>query len=339
MKRFQNRIAESRTLLLFSSLYGIVIWLLNGVISNSALWITMALFILNTYLVVELNNRNTLLRTYSRMVSSSYIFMMLMAPTLLINWQELIVQFCILAHYTLIFKTYQNRGMMGITYFSYLFIGISSTLWPPMLYALPLIWFANITFLLSMNFRCFIASLLGILTPYWIATPIVILYGRWDIIDNFITALLPSDNVIKCLETPYFQTQAIENLSIPIIAELSLFIILAVISIGHFYSKSYEDKIQVRMLYNIFTLFVTTLIIVMAGIFILPFDTSQHFGIILFALILNLSPLVAHYITFTHSRLSNISAIIIFLIIILLTVINTASYHGIDVVGIVMTNV
>ena len=72
MKRVQNIVAESRRTLPFTAAYAVVVWLLAGLIGHG-MWLQFVCFVLSVFMMVQLNNKNLLIRIYSRLVSSSYI--------------------------------------------------------------------------------------------------------------------------------------------------------------------------------------------------------------------------------------------------------------------------
>ena len=61
IKRLQNRISESKMALPITTFYGILVWMAAGLF-HEGWWIQFALFALSTYLIVELNNSNALIR-------------------------------------------------------------------------------------------------------------------------------------------------------------------------------------------------------------------------------------------------------------------------------------
>ena len=84
MKRLQNKIAESRMTLSFVSVLGFLICIAcgaigmqlgNTVFSNVAWWEQVLILAVSTMLMVELNNANSLIRIYSRMVSCSFLLL------------------------------------------------------------------------------------------------------------------------------------------------------------------------------------------------------------------------------------------------------------------------
>ncbi|MDD7621060.1 MAG: hypothetical protein SPJ79_06730, partial [Prevotella sp.] len=99
-QRLQNRIATSRLALPLTLLYAMAAWA-GRLVDNPHLWPSLILFCVATYLVIELNNRNALMRQYSRMMSCSYIAMMTMCGWLLADVRVMTFQVCVIAAFTL----------------------------------------------------------------------------------------------------------------------------------------------------------------------------------------------------------------------------------------------
>ena len=90
-KRIQNTIAESRMTLPVTILIVAIIWAFNGVVDNNVYY-KLAFLSVSTYLMVELNNRNALIRVYSRMVSCSFAILTTAIAVTLIDVSALCVQ-------------------------------------------------------------------------------------------------------------------------------------------------------------------------------------------------------------------------------------------------------
>ena len=71
-KRIQNRIAESRWTQAYVVSAAALVWVIAGIYNPSVIVPGICL-LLSTYLMMELNNANALIRIYSRMVSCSFI--------------------------------------------------------------------------------------------------------------------------------------------------------------------------------------------------------------------------------------------------------------------------
>jgi len=80
---------------------------------------------------------------------------------------------------------------------------------------------------------------------------------------------------------------------------LAFTIVLSGIAVLHFWQRSFEDKIRIRLLYGFFT---TMTAVTLGMVFVQP----QHFDVLMRIAFVCASPLIAHLLTFTSSRLSNI---------------------------------
>lgn len=309
MRRLQNRIATSRLSLPVTALCGLALWGVLLLVSPG-LWPGLLIFIASVCLMVELNNRNALMRQYSRMVSCAYVAMMMMCPWLLADTRVMAVQLCLLATLTLLFMSYQQPADLGHKYWAYLFVGLAALVWPPVVALVPLMWIGERAFLMSFSFKALLASLLGLLTPAWIATPVVFL-GRGasaprDVM-GYIMASVSQYTTVPA--SPYIMDYAETSV-------MTLFALLLIIGIVHFFRQSYADKIHVRMLYQFFTMLAVALALAVAAATLLPnlamLSPDYALGIKRYALsieVVCLSPLVAHFVTFTSSRLTNITVL------------------------------
>ena len=95
-----------------------------------------------------------------------------------------------------------------------------------------------------------------------------------------------------------------------VLAMLALFMVVGIV---HFHRNSYKDKIRTRMIYEIFSI---TGIYVMALLALQPNLYSELTGI----MVVNTAPLIAHYIVFTNTRLTNVSFFVIVLSVLLMTI-------------------
>ena len=90
---------------------------------------------------------------------------------------------------------------------------------------------------------------------------------------------------------------------------------LLAISISHFWLKSYEDKIRIRLLYGFFVAFS---VFCLVWICLQP----QLYSILLRILIVCASPLIAHFFVFTTSRKATITFIVTIVLAVFLTILN-----------------
>ena len=325
IKRLQNKVAESRFSLPIASIYGLLMWLPMGVTSNANLQVSLPIFILTTYLVIELNNRNALLRTYSRMVSCSFIFLMLMSPWM-INASTLGVLCLFTASISVLFRLYQNRLPSIPIFYTILLLGIVSLVWPPILFFVPLLILVASAYLRSFNFYALLATILAVATPYWLLLPVALYFNKLDLLESHFTTCTDIFNAVVSSEQTQSNVSFLLSDKLQVVVTMSILLVFFFVGTIHFLRNSYKDKIHVRMLYySIITLASIVLIATIALLLLVPF--GQTWAEYLIAILTMLvSPLIAHYITFTNTRITNIS-FFVFLIIVLLA---TAFNHAIE---------
>ena len=92
-------------------------------------------------------------------------------------------------------------------------------------------------------------------------------------------------------------------------------VVLALTGIIHFWRNSSADRIRIRQLYGFFILMT---IISTAMLLLLP----QYYDIMLRLLIINTAPLIAHFVTLTSTRITNIAFYVICVTLLILTAMN-----------------
>jgi len=249
----------------------------------------MILLIVSTYLVIELNNTNSLIRIYSRMVSSTFLVLVSAANILFTSIEGGIVQLCIIGCYTALFYAYQNKQASGHVFYAFLCIGIASTIFIQIIFFIPILWILLTVNILAFSNRTFWASVLGLIAPYWFVGGY---YIYTDEIDKFIQHFT---NIIQF--QPLFDYSAVTEHQIVTFAYI---VLMTAIGTIHYLRNSYADKIRTRMLYE---LFIAMSISSAVFIFLQP----RHFDILMRILIVNTAPLIAHFIALTRTRLTNIA--------------------------------
>ena len=252
-----------------------ILWIVPGLTDHS-LWVGLLFCAAITFLLTELSNRHSLLRIRSRMVSITYLMLMLICPTLHSGATHLIPSLCLVLCYFMLYSSYQKLRPAGFVYHAFFFAGIGSLFYAPML-LLALGFYVSILFQLrNMSWSSFVAGLLGLLTPYWILAA----YATWNNkLDVFITDLadwylLPIGN--------FAQMDTAQYVSVGVLG------FLALLAFIHYFRTAFNDKIRTRMHYYI----VLTQELVICLTFLL-FPTQFEELLALF--ILNTSLLLAHY--------------------------------------------
>lgn len=283
--------------------YAMAVWLLCGGLTHHWWWQLLCISI-TTYLMVELNNINALIRIFSRMVSSTFLALLCIACFIFPALPETVMLTCMTAFILLLFLTYQDKESAGLTYYAFLFLGVGSIAYIHVLFFLPLIWLLMMTHTMSLSWRTWMASLLGLLTPYWFYIPWIIYQRDYSAITNHFMAL-------TVFEEPFNLYGITDSQK----ATLGLVILLAIIGTTHYIRKSYLDKIRIRMFYGFF------IFMDLAALLFLLLQ-PQHFNAMLLLMIVNTSPLVAHFAALSSTKLTNITFMVLSAASLLLTAYN-----------------
>lgn len=292
-KRLQNRVAESRWALPVTAVYALTVCWLYGA-WQWGMWLQVLCLAVSTYLMVELNNQNALIRIYSRMVSCSYMVLVMMANFLFSSASGDLFLVGLAAFYLLLFRTYQNKHAVGYTFYAYVVLGLCSLYFRQILFFVPVLWLLQLTHLQSWSLRNFCASLLGLLTPYWF------IVGYAVFIHQIPQPLSHFTDVASF--TPLFY--GYDLLNGPQIVTLLFIVALLIVGTVHFLHSSYQDKIRTRMLFE-------TMMVIDYCCIAFMILRPIAYGPLLRVMIVNTAPLVGHYLALTRSRLSNVTFIVL----------------------------
>lgn len=300
-KRLQNKVAESKLTLPVTAAVAVVVWLLAGLVQGG-MWAQFACFVVTTYLMVELNNSYALIRIYSRTVSCSFILLACAACFTFKSWHGAVAELCAVASYIALFRTYQDHHSAGWTFYTFLCVGAGSVAYVHILYYVPVLWLLMAARLGSLNGRSLAASLIGLATPYWFAMLYVVYTG------DFATA---GEHFAQLWQ--FGRTADFSTFGLPQLLTLALVVALSVTGTVHYIRTSYKDRIRIRMFYGCFiTANLTTLVFLLLQ--------PQHFDLLIRMMIINTSPLIAHFLALTKTKATNIA----FCAIVAATVIITA---------------
>lgn len=303
IKRTQNRIAESRWALPICAAYTLLICIISGLFVEG-IWVQLALTAVATLLMVELNNRNSLIRIYSRMVSCSFLVLTMMTPHKIESTEGCIVSMCFVAFYLALFHAYQDKMATGYVLWAFTAIGIASTVWIQILLFVPLLWVLTGTNILALSLRTFVASIMGILLPYWFISAYYIYMGDITPLVNHVVAI-----------AEFGQPFEFYNCSINDLLPLGFIALLAITGSIHFLRTSYMDKIRTRMIYEMFiTMTIATVVLIILQ--------PQHANIATHMLIISTAPLIGHFLALTSTKITNIASLAIMATALVITALN-----------------
>lgn len=299
----QVRIAQSRWALSFTAAYAVLVCAAVAVVTQR-FWLQIPLLAISTLMMVELNNANSLIRIYSRMVSCSFLVMITMATFLIPSVSAAVVELTLIVFYLYFLRAYQSPAATGWVFSAFFALGAASIPFVQVLFFVPVLWVLLATNVLAFSARTFFASLLGIIGPYWFVGAYCVLTGNPEYLaDHFLElAQFGEPFDYTALDTPRLLT-------------LGFVLFLAILGSAHFLIYSYLDKIRIRMIYEIF---ITIDVCCIVFILLQP----QHFDKLMAMIIVTTAPLIGHYLALSHSRISNICFFLIIAMALAITAFN-----------------
>lgn len=295
--------AESRAALPCTAVYALLVCLCCGFFEQQLWWQTGVL-VVSSFLMMELNNANALIRIYSRMVSCSYLVLVVMAHFLLVSLPCGVEQLFFIAFFLFLFRAYQDKRATGTVFYAFAMLGIASLQFVQILYFLPVALVLLFTNIMAGSARTLCAALMGVAVPYWFV-------GGYDLYTGNLHDLVGH---VQGLWT-FAPLADISVLDMQREATFVLVATMSVIGMVHFHRNSYKDKIRTRMLFETFTVFNLAVALFMAL-------QPQHFDALLSMLIVCTSPLLGHYISLTNTRLTNVTFVVLLVLTLLATVFN-----------------
>lgn len=286
-KRLQNRIAESKLALPLTVVYAVLVCLVHGLFTSQS-WFQVGCLMFSTYLMVGLNNINALIRIYSRMVSCSFLFLSVMASFLLPSIPGAVVQLCFIAYYLCVFHAYQDRQSTAWSFYSFICLGVASTVFIQILFLVPLLLIIHRTKIMALSTRTFFAALIGLIIPYWFLGAYYLYTHQSDRLIEHVVSIAQFQ--------PLFDYSGITTQQL---LTFAFIVVVFIIGTVHFLRNSYNDKIRIRMIYE-------TFIFVNIGCIVFLVLQPQHNDILTRLIIINTAPLIGHFISLTRTALTNI---------------------------------
>lgn len=257
---------------------------------------------LTAYLLIETNTAFALIRTRTTLHVCFYVYLCSVC-FFLHPWQPtLFVPLLVLLAFSQLFRSYESIHAPVHSFHAFLFLGGGSLLFPQLLFLIPFFYLGMISFR-ALSVKSFLAGLLGLTLPYWF------LFGYALCTDRLEWFYRPLSEAVHFYPITY-QTLTLQQwVSGGVIVAFSL------ISSMHYFYVSYLDKVRTR-------LFLSFLIGIEVGIYLLIFLQPPHFNVALHLLIMISAILGGHLFALTQSRWVGILFITTFVILMFLTIYN-----------------
>ncbi len=288
--RTHNSICRSRFLLPWCIVIAVVLWCLPSDYGTKDRALGGLVCLLTAYILMETVNSNSLVRVYTRSVSSFFILATGSIGCLHVWSPSTIAALCIAGSGYIILKADEHKSPVNDTFHILLLLGVASLFVPQLVVLVPFFYCFIITMLRTFSLRAFMAGIIGLALPAGAALGIAYLTGSLSAINDWIGSLTD-------LRAPH----------VPSLAEVSsplylCFIALTLLTIWcglWFASNMYRDKLRIRTIYRILYTQALVLIIIVA--------LQPHLVAPLFpTLLVCVSPLIGHYFTLSDSWLCSV---------------------------------
>ena len=166
-------------------------------------------------------------------------------------------------------------------------------IWMRVLWLLPVLWILLATKMLAFSSRTLLASLMGLTLPYWLVGCYLVYTHRLTEHTDYLLTIASVDALA-------------DFASLPIMVTLTIIFVLlmGVLGMCHYLHTSYNDRISTRMIYE----FLVIMQIVLSVFIVLQ---PQSYVALLPLLIVNTSPLIAHFLALSHTKTSNVTFLVI----------------------------
>jgi hypothetical protein len=204
---------------------------------------------------------------------------------LLGNWGESLSALLILIAISSLFSSYQAPRAEKHAFDISLLLSFASLFWIKSVFLLPVFWI-GMYMMKTLSFRSFLASIIGILTPYWFAFFYFAYYNDYTPLLNYLQTGIDF-HLINFTEVKLFTW-----------IHLGITILTTMFAIGHCMFSSYNDKIRSQTFLNFlfFILFCTYALIVV---------DFQHSGSIIYLNYLISTFLISYLYASEKGRFSN----------------------------------
>lgn len=290
IKRIQNRLFESRLLLPCVLILLCVLWWFPKMDVSwfSGAGLLLCLFI--TYVIMEMSNVNALIRVYTRGVSSLFVLLLTSTGFLHEFAPALWAVGLLSVAYYLFLRADIVANQIVCLFHVFVALGIGVLIMPLYAAFVPMFFLYCIAFFRRLSWRAFFAGLIGLLLPFGTVVSMAWFMEDW----TWIQCWLEQVFMFRLPDLQDYATLRWEEVYVWI-----LLIILALRGSSHYLRHCYEDKVRTRMLMYVF-ISQSTVIALLALL-----QPRSSLGL-LPAMMLSVSPPMAHYFTLRRTVFATI---------------------------------
>ncbi|WP_448778398.1 hypothetical protein [Bacteroides congonensis] len=255
------------------------------------------------YFLIELNNQFGIIRMRASMQTAIYFLLVTACPKMHLLYAGDIAALAFLISIYFLFKSYQQSRAAGYLFYSFLFIGAGSILFPQ-LTVLSVLWLFEAYRFQALTPRSFCGALLGWILPYWMLFGHAFFYNEMELFYRPFIELTTFGDV--------FNLQILQTWELAVLGYL---LVLFIVSAVHCIAAGFEDKIRTRA-------YLQFLIDLTIFLFLLIAIQPNYCSDLLPLLMISCSILIGHFFVLTNSKSSNVFFIVSLVSLILLFAFN-----------------
>lgn len=255
------------------------------------------------YFLIELNNQFGIIRMRASMQTAIYFLLVTACPEMHLLYAGDIAALAFLISIYFLFKSYQQSRAAGYLFYSFLFIGAGSILFPQFT-VLSVLWLFEAYRFQALTPRSFCGALLGWLLPYWMLFGHAFFYNEMELFYRPFIELTTFGDV--------FNLQILQTWELAVLGYL---LVLFIVSAVHCIAAGFEDKIRTRA-------YLQFLIDLTIFLFLLIAIQPNYCSDLLPLLMISCSILIGHFFVLTNSKSSNVFFIVSLVSLILLFAFN-----------------
>ncbi len=243
------------------------------------------------YFLIELNNQFGIIRMRASMQTAIYFLFVTVCPEMHLLYAGDIAALASLISIYFLFRSYQQSHAAGYLFYSFLFIGMGSIIFPQ-LTVFSVLWILEAYRFQSLTLRSFCGALLGWMLPYWFLFGHAFFYNEMDLFYRPFIELSTFGEA--------FHLQTLQSWELAILGYL---LVLFSVSAVHCIAAGFEDKIRTRA-------YLQFLIDLTIFLFLLIAIQPNYCNDLLPLLMISNSILIGHFFVLTNSKSSNVFFII-----------------------------
>lgn len=260
------------------------------------------------YFLIELNNRFSIIRMRASVQTAIYFLLVTVCPEMHLLYAGNVAAITFLFSIYFLFKSYQQAQASGYLFYSFLFIGAGSILFPQLTF-FSVLWLFEAHRFQSLTFRSFCGALIGWTMPYWMLFGHAFFYDQMELFYHPFKELATFGDI--------FNLQILQPWEL---ATLGYLLVLFIVSAAHCVVAGFEDKIRTRA-YLQFLIDVTLFLFVL-----IVLQPSQCSNLLPLLMISN-SILIGHLFVLTNNKTSNIFFIVATVCLILYLVLTYGRFY------------